>query len=121
MRQKVSIQQWLQKIPSLVPLWAGLVVLMLVLAAVKTYPPLWPAQDAASTSLAFFSQGEDKVAVNTAPVEELMLLPGIGEEKAQAIIDWREANGDFAGAQDLLQVPGIGPGTLEKIQDLVCF
>lgn len=41
-------------------------------------------------------------------------LDGIGESKAQAIVAWREANGPFKTADDLAQVKGIGPATLER-------
>ena len=49
----------------------------------------------------------------------LRRLPGIGEKKAQAIVDERTANGPFAAAEDLLRVPGIGEKTLENLRDYV--
>jgi len=61
------------------------------------------------------------VFVNTATLEELMTLPDIGESTAQAIIDYRDANGPFTSLEDLDEVRGIGPNTLEKIKDLVAF
>ena len=60
---------------------------------------------------------EEKVNVNTAGVEELQTLYGIGEVKAQAIVEDREANGQFTCAEDLLRVSGIGEKTLENIKD----
>ena len=60
---------------------------------------------------------EAKINVNTAPAEELEELYGIGEVKAQAIVDWREEHGPFTCAEDLLAVPGIGTKTLEQIRD----
>lgn len=60
---------------------------------------------------------EAKINVNTAPAEELEALYGIGEVKAQAIVDWREEYGPFTCAEDLLAVPGIGEKTLEQIRD----
>lgn len=59
------------------------------------------------------------VDLNTAGLLALQTLPGIGEVKAQAIIDWRDQNGLFTSADDLLAVTGIGPVTVEAIRPLV--
>lgn len=57
------------------------------------------------------------VDINTAGLEELMELPGIGEKRAQAILDWREEHGPFTYVEDLIQVPGIGEGILAGLID----
>lgn len=59
----------------------------------------------------------DKVNINTASLEELQTLSGIGESKAQAIIDYREENGKFSKPEDILEVSGIGEALYEKIKD----
>ena len=59
------------------------------------------------------------VNINTADMAALEALPGIGQAKAQAIIDYRAANGNFSSVEDLTQVKGIGEKLLAKIKDLV--
>ncbi|MEJ5229459.1 MAG: ComEA family DNA-binding protein [Pseudothermotoga sp.] len=70
---------------------------------------------------AVITQKAEKINVNTATVEELMQLPGIGEVKASEIIKFRQQRGTFSKLDDLLQVPGIGPKTLENIRDMITF
>lgn len=60
-----------------------------------------------------------KVDVNTAGSDQLQTLPGIGPVLAQRIIDWRNAGGVFSVPEDLLEISGIGPATLEDIRDLI--
>ncbi|MBY6085194.1 helix-hairpin-helix domain-containing protein [Priestia flexa] len=56
------------------------------------------------------------VNLNTATLEDLQTLNGIGPSKAQAILTYREENGPFKTVEDLLQVSGIGEKSLEKIK-----
>jgi competence protein ComEA len=59
------------------------------------------------------------VNINTASQSELESLPGIGPTTAQKIVAYREANGPFINAEDIINVSGIGPGTYERIKDLI--
>jgi competence protein ComEA len=61
----------------------------------------------------------EPVNINTASVEELDKLPGIGPTSAQKIVEYRDANGPFTRVEDLLKVPGIGPTTLDEIRGLI--
>lgn len=65
------------------------------------------------------SQNPSKIRLNSATKSELMTLPGIGEVKAQAIIDYRQLNGPFLSVDELINVKGIGQVTLEKIKDYI--
>ena len=58
-----------------------------------------------------------KVSLNKATLDELMTLDGIGEKKAQAIIDYRNKNNGFKTIEEILEVDGIGSTTYEKIKD----
>ncbi|MFH1647884.1 MAG: ComEA family DNA-binding protein [Chloroflexota bacterium] len=60
-----------------------------------------------------------KVNINTADAWLLAALPGIGEGRADAIIDYRLRHGPFRDIDELVRVAGIGPGTLENIRQLI--
>ncbi len=59
------------------------------------------------------------ININTASQSELESLPGIGPTTARKIIEYRDQNGPFINAEDIINVSGIGPGTYERIKDLI--
>ena len=69
-----------------------------------------PTESAVSTEL---------IDINIASQAELETLPGIGPTTAQKIIDYREENGPFQTTEELMNVSGIGPGTYERVKDLI--
>lgn len=61
----------------------------------------------------------DLININSATVEELDSLPGIGPTIAQRIVDYRTTNGPFQAIEDIMNVSGVGPSTFDNIKDLI--
>ena len=68
-----------------------------------------------------FLNSPPKINLNTAGIDELKKLPGIGSVLAQRIIDYRNEHGPFQSIDDLVNVNGIGKSVLERIADMVKF
>lgn len=65
------------------------------------------------------SSDEGKTNINTAGLEELMCLPGIGEGKARSILDHRQEHGSFQSIEEIMQVDGIKEGIYTKLKDKI--
>ncbi|MGB2953330.1 MAG: ComEA family DNA-binding protein [Gaiellaceae bacterium] len=65
------------------------------------------------------SASSGPVHLNTATLEQLDSLPGIGPVTAQKILDYRQKHGAFSSVDELDAVPGIGPARLDQLRDLV--
>ena len=65
------------------------------------------------------SSNTEVININTANKERLMKISGVGKTKAEAIISYREKNGDFKKKEDITKVHGIGKATFEKIKDKI--
>lgn len=76
--------------------------------------------DTGSGSGGTTSDSTGRVNINTATLEELTTLPGIGDTRARAIIDYREQNGAFGNIEDIMQVTGIKEKSFSKIKDSIC-
>ena len=76
--------------------------------------------DTGSGSGDTMSDSTGRVNINTATLEELTTLPGIGDTRARAIIDYREQNGAFGNIEDIMQVTGIKEKSFSKIRDSIC-
>lgn len=79
---------------------------------------LWQDDNSVNNS-AGASESDGRVNINKAGKEELMTLTGIGERKAEAILEYRESHGGFGSVEELMQVEGIKQGTYEKIKDQI--
>ncbi len=64
-------------------------------------------------------QSDGKMDINTASLQQLTLLPGIGETIAQRIIDYREEHGDFKNIDELMNVSGIGEKKLQQLKPYI--
>lgn len=62
-----------------------------------------------------------KININAAGPNELVALNGIGPAKAKAIVEYREAYGQFRALEELMEVKGIGFATFEKIKQDICL
>lgn len=90
----------------------------------ETPPPVAESPNLSSSHLssdapADSGPGDGLIDLNTATLEDLTTLPGIGDVRAQAIVAYREQNGPFLSVEQVMEVSGIGSTTYENIRDLV--
>lgn len=78
-----------------------------------------PSDNEASQTVATSETAINRININTATKEQLMLLPGIGQTLADRIITYRQQNGAFKSTAELELVKGIGNKTLLKILDYI--
>ena len=93
------------------------------MSAMRRSLALVAATTLALASFTTFSQAAESktqltgvVNLNTASVEQLQLLPGVGEKRAAAIIDIRKMKGGFKSIDELTQVKGVGEAMVEKLR-----
>ena len=76
-------------------------------------------EDALAPNFAYRDESVGRVDINTASVEELTTVPGIGKTTAQRIVEYRTKYGPFFTVDELLHVKGIGEGLLEQIDPYI--
>lgn len=78
------------------------------------------APEAGAADQAVFTKAKaGKINLNQATAAEISALPGLGDKKAEAIVEYRTQNGPFASVEDLIKVKGIGEKLLEKIKPMI--
>lgn len=60
-----------------------------------------------------------KINLNKATLEELQKIPGVGQKKAEAILQYREEKGAFKKIEEITEISGIGPNTFEKLKEFI--
>ena len=83
---------------------------------------VYSEEEIINTTVDIITEKESKeqyVNINTADKETLMTLPGIGEAKAEAILQYREDNGRFSAIEDIMNISGIKKGAFDKIKSLI--
>lgn len=105
-------------------LFSGLILTVAVLMAgyfdsPKFYDVLQSMRGEAEVSLHFLNAEENKIDINSADINELQKLYGIGKARAQAIIDYRKNNGGFFTIDELENISGISEKIIEKNKKLI--
>ena len=94
----------------MIRLKSWLALCLVIAFAVALVPAGW-AQDA--------EHHPTKININTASVDQLTALKGVGPKYAERIVEYRETHGVFKAAEDMAQIPGIGSKTLEANKDRI--
>lgn len=106
-------------------LFSGLLLLVITATSSRSEKYAQPLQENQSfenystNQLFQYFVDNEKININKASMDELMNLPGIGEAKANSIIEFRIKYGDFEEIEELSYVSGIGDKLLESLQEMV--
>ena len=76
-----------------------------------------PSLSKPSSSATNVSSGGSKIRLNSASIEQLMQSNGVGQKKAEAIVEYRNQNGKFNSVEDFTKIKGVGPALFNKNKD----
>lgn len=108
-----------RKLVNAVPVWLVAGSICLVAVAFWLYPSLIFTNAAPISPQGFAASYNDKLNLNTARLEELTVLPNVGEVRAKAIIEYRDRQGGFGSVDELQEIKGIGPKTMDDLREWV--
>lgn len=94
---------------------------MLTLGAMMLNPVIAETVPVAAKVTPGVTKQTTKLSINKASSEQLLAIPGIGQKKAQAIVEYIKANGPIKNQQQLTEVKGIGEKLATKIAEFVSF
>jgi competence protein ComEA len=94
---------------------------LLTLGAVVLNPVIAQTTPVVAKVNAGTVKSQDKLSINKASSEQLVAIPGVGQKKAQAIIDYIKANGPIKDQKQLTEVKGIGEKLATKISEFVSY
>jgi competence protein ComEA len=98
---------------------AALALLNLAAPVADGQQVLVPLREKGTAATPSPSGAAGPVPLNSATLEQLDALPGVGPVTAQKILDYREQHGSFGSIEELDAIPGIGPARLEQLRELV--
>lgn len=108
----------------LIIVFAGVILSATVLLAGHFDSPVYydileKVREETVVSLPALIAEENKIDINSADIEELQKLYGVGEKRAQAIVDYRKDNGGFLAVHELVNISGISENIIEKNKNLI--
>jgi competence ComEA-like helix-hairpin-helix protein len=105
--------------PAVTPEERAAIIWVTMAAFIGIVANYWAKAHSYPAGVAYINEDICRVNINTARLDELVAVKGIGEKLAQRIIEYRLENGGFDRLQDLLEVKGMTPYRFNKIKEML--